>query len=216
MNIPIQQKPEKASEKRIQNPSKSLNIIDHNITFDFSKFQIKPVKAKDYNGFYRDNESIRMVLCGLLGQILPKLSSTRMTQLVSGDRDIDVLHFHPIDEQHLNIVIDILIAYGFAKEDISQMCEGNDLICFSAVLGHVNPARVVCHKLNDIGVLQVLFIDVNHHIYINDRYVKDSIFYETCPNYLSGSCSYMPQDCFAVSYLDEKKYCDSFGLSCEP
>lgn len=39
---------------------------------------------------------------------------------------------------------------------------------------------------------------------------------EDCPKYLEDDCSYMPNDCFAVSYLDEKKIAESFGYVFKP
>ena len=42
------------------------------------------------------------------------------------------------------------------------------------------------------------------------------MFYEDCPQYLEDKCSYMPNDCFAVSYLDEKKIAESFDCKIKP
>ena len=92
------------------------------------------------------------------------------------------------------------------------MLEGDDLFEFSALLGHNDPARIVCHKVEN--TLQLLFVDTNHHIYINEKYTKDSMFYDFCPMYLQGKCHYMPSECFAVSYLDENKIQETFGYNC--
>lgn len=124
------------------------------------------------------------------------------------------LHFHTIDEAHRKIVCEILKEYHFSDRTIEQMFEGDNIFEFTATLGHTLAARIVCHKFENI--LYFLFFDTNHHVYMNEKYVKESLFYEDCPTYSSSNCSYMPAECFAVSYLDEEKIRESFGYSSAP
>lgn len=51
---------------------------------------------------------------------------------------------------------------------------------------------------------------------MNEKYVGDSLFYEDCPTYISGNCTYMPGDCFAVSFLDEEKVKEALGYTNSP
>ena len=124
------------------------------------------------------------------------------------------MHFHAIDKAHQEIVRDILKEYHFSTLTIDQMLEGNDLFNFSATLGHTYAARIVCHKVDN--VLFLLFLDTNHHVYMNEKYLRDSLFYEDCPSYINGDCSYMPSNCFAFGLLDEEKIQESFGYTASP
>ena len=58
--------------------------------------------------------------------------------------------------------------------------------------------------------------ELSHHVYINEKYVNESLFYEECPTYISGNCTFMPNECFAVSFLDEEKIKRSFGFTNSP
>ena len=49
--------------------------------------------------------------------------------------------------------------------------------------------------------------------WFNEKYVKDSMFYESCPEYLSKRCPYMPTDCFAFGYLNEELLKESYEYS---
>lgn len=188
-------------QDKVQTSVKS-NILSIN----FSKFQFNPICLNGkFNNHFKDDTQLSKLLSEFLGVILPKVSSQTYTGL---QRESKQLHFHTIDNEHLKIVRDILISYNFSEFDVSQMFEGNNLCEFSASLGHIVPARVVCHKVDDI--LYLLFLDVNHHIYINRKYVKESMFYEHCPSFLENNCPYMPDDCFAVEYLDDEKFENSF------
>ncbi len=49
-----------------------------------------------------------------------------------------------------------------------------------------------------------------------EKYVRESLFYTDCPTYTSGNCTYMPNDCFAVSFLDEEKLKETFCYTNSP
>lgn len=190
----------------------SVSEQSNNIIVSFSKFNINPICLQDtFNNHFKDYEHFGNVVFNFLGTILPKITSHSYTEICEGSLESKVLHFHSVDEEHRKIVREILEKYGFSPYTIDQMFEGNDIIEFAASLGHIYPARVVCHKVKNVFYL--LFFDTNHHIYINERFIKESMFYEHCPNYLAGQCSYMPSDCFAFSYLDEVLLRESLNYS---
>ena len=182
---------------------------------DFSQFKLSPICLRgEFNNHFKDQQHFCAVAAEFLGKILPKISSHTYSEICEGSQEGRTLHFHAIDKSHQLIVQHILSEYGFPQVTIEQMTEGKDMFEFSAVLGHTYAARIVCHK--DENVLSFLFFDTNHHIYINERYVKESLFYEECPAYNDKKCNYMPADCFAVGCLDEQKISDSFGYSASP
>ena len=182
---------------------------------DFSKFKLSPICLRgEFNNHFKDQQHFCTVAAEFLGKILPKISSHTYSEICEGSQEGRILHFHAIDKSHQLIVQRILSEYGFPKTTIEQMTEGKDVFEFSAALGHTYAARVVCHK--DENILYFLFLDTNHHIYINERYVNESLFYEECPAYNDKKCNYMPADCFAVGCLDEQKISDSFGYSASP
>ena len=137
------------------------------------------------------------------------MTSHTFSEICEGSAEGRILHFHKIDEDHRRIVREVLECYSFSAQIIDQMFEGNNIFEFSANLGHVYAARIVCHKLGN--VLSLLFFDTNHHIYLDEKYVKESLFYEDCPVYQARDCPYMPMECFAVGCLDENKIRDSYG-----
>lgn len=176
------------------------------LSINFSKFHLAPVRLSGtFNNHFKDNEQLQKLLSELLGKILPKISSETYKEL---QRDAKQLHFHTIDEEHRRIVREVLKEYSFSDNAVEQMFEGNNLCEFSASLGHVIPSRAICHKVGN--VLYLLFLDVNHHVYFNQKYTEESLYYEHCPVYLEGDCSYMPNDCFAVEYLDKEMLWNSF------
>lgn len=187
----------------------------YNLIVNFSEFKLKPICLHGkFNNHFKDNDHFSNITSGFLGVVLPKITSHTYNEVCEGSAEGKSLHFHTLDESHRKIVRDILEEYHFPDYKIDQILEGNCIFEFSAALGHVYAARIVCHKVDN--VLYPLFFDTNHHIYMNEKFVKESLFYENCPVYLNGNCSNMPIDCFAVSYLDETLLGNSFGYSFSP
>lgn len=212
--VPKPQPPKSSSRITIKNPAATCS--QPNLIVDFSKFKLSPICfPNEFNNHFKNQEHFDSVAVEFLGKILPTICARTYSQICEGSRDGKTLHFHTIDKKHLGIVRQILQQYGYPPLTIEQMTEGNDIFEFSAALGHAqHSARIVCHK-ND-NVLYLLFFDTNHHIYLNERLVKESLFFEFCPLNTAGTCTYMPNDCFAVGYLDEKKLSDSYGYSFDP
>lgn len=209
--IPRPIKPaKKGVPDRIRVPEKSETL-----SINFSKFKFKPICLKGkFNNHFKDDQQYTSIMTSLFSVILPKITSHSYRELNASSSESRQLHFHTIDDKHCVIVKEILKEYNFSDIMINQMFEGNNIYEFVASLGHTYPARIVCHKVGN--VLYFLFIDTNHHIYINEKYVGESMFYEDCPKYLEKECPYMPRDCFAVSYLDEKKILESYDYEIEP
>lgn len=198
-----------------ENVVSDFHLQPNRLIADFSKFRLSPICLRgEFNNHFKDQQHFCTVAAEFLGKILPKISSHTYSEICEGSQEGRILHFHAIDKSHQLIVQRILSEYGFPKTTIEQMTEGKDVFEFSAALGHTYAARVVCHK--DENILYFLFLDTNHHIYINERYVNESLFYEECPAYNDKKCNYMPADCFAVGCLDEQKISDSFGYSASP
>lgn len=182
------------------------------LSINFSKFQLNPICINGkFNNHFQNAEQYQGLISEFLGKILPKITSETYTEL---QREANQMHFHIIDDAHQVLVWEILREYGFSDFSINQMYEDKNLCEFSATFGHVIPARAICHKVGN--VLFLLFLDVNHHIYINRKYTGESLLFESCPSYLDGTCNYMPESCFAVDYLDEEKLERSFGYNFKP
>lgn len=197
-------------------PDKFTSAVQaDNLIINFSKLKLTPVCIKGkFNNHFKDNQHFAGVTANFLGVVLPKITSHTYKEICDGGLEGRVLHYHAVDETHRKIVREVLEEYHFPAHVIDQMFEGNDIVEFSASLGHVYAARVVCHKVNNI--LHPLFFDTNHHIYLNEKYVRESMFFEDCPTYLSEQCPYMPTDCFAVGCLNEDLLRESYGYSFVP
>ncbi|MBR6644034.1 MAG: hypothetical protein IKL28_10310 [Lachnospiraceae bacterium] len=185
------------------------------LRMDFSRFKFSPICIKGkFNNHFKDEQHFYNVAVGFIGTILPKISSHSYSDICEGSLEGRVIHFHTIKDEHREMVREVLEEYNFPKQTIEQILDGNSLFDFSATLGHTYPARIVCHKYEN--VLEPLFFDTNHHIYINEKYIQESLYYENCPTYLSENCAYAPTECFMVTYLDEEKLNASYGFSYSP
>lgn len=182
------------------------------LVVNFERFKLDPICLRGkFNNHFKDSQHFCDVTAAFLGLVLPKITSHTFKEICEGSLEGRMLHFHTVDEGHRQLVREILEEYHFSGNKLDQMLEGNNIFEFSATLGHIHAARIVCHKYEN--VLNLLFFDTNHHIYINEKYVKESLFYEDCPVYLRSECTFMPGECFAVSYLDENQIKESFGYS---
>lgn len=189
--------------------------LENKLIVNFSKLKLTPICIKGrFNNHFKDNEHFATVTAGFLGVILPKIASHTYEEICDGGAEGRVLHYHTVDEAHRTAVREVLEEYHFPAHMIEQMFEGNDIVEFAASLGHVYAARIVCHKVNN--VLHPLFFDTNHHIYLNEKYVRESMFYDDCPIYLNEQCRYMPSECFAFGYLNEELLEETYGYTFYP
>lgn len=196
-------------------PASALPDTGGNVSVSFSEFRLDPVCVRGkFNNHFKDDAHIKAVVSEILGRALPKITSCKFSEIREGGRESSGLHFHSIDGQHQEIVEDVLGEYGYSKQSIEQLLEGGSLFQIVGGFGHTYPARIVCHKIGN--VLYPLFLDTNHHIYLNKKFVRESLFYEVCPTYLEGKCSFMPRDCYAFDFLDEKKIEETYGFSMSP
>lgn len=185
------------------------------LCLNFSKFNLEPVSFNgEFNNYFKNNDHYLNVVTGFLKNVLPKITSLTYNKICETTSNGREIHFHTIDDTHRPIVRNILKKYNFSDITINQMFEGNSIFEFSATLGKKYPARIVCHKIDN--VLYLLFFDTNHHIYFNQKYTGESLFYDNCPNYIGDNCCYMPNDCFAVSYLDSNKIQETYGYDYDP
>lgn len=197
-------------------PTKATSTTQsENLLINFSLFHLNPICIRgEFNNHFKDEPHFHAIATSILGTMLPKITSHKFSEVCQGGIENDGIHFHSIDKSHQEIVRDILTEYGYQKPRIDQMLEGNDIFQFSATMGHTYAARVVCHKIDNI--LYLLFLDTNHHIYMNQKYTEESLFYESCPVYLNSKCRYMPTDCFAFDYLDMNKLEETYGYTSSP
>lgn len=207
---PVLNQPPNQIADKVTSASQANNLI-----VNFSMLKLTPVCIKGkFNNHFKDNQHFASVTASFLGVVLPKITSHTYKEICDGSSEGRVLHYHSVDESHRKTVREVLEEYHFPAHTIEQMFEGNDIVEFVASLGHVHAARIVCHKVNN--VLHPLFFDTNHHIYMNEKYLRESLYYEDCPIYMSEQCPYMPADCFAVGYLNEELLKDSYGYSFSP
>lgn len=190
-----------------------VNIPLHssdNLSVNFSNFVFKAISLPNrFNNHFKNDEHFRSVLSDFIQQILPKITSHKFTEICEGSPQGKTLHFHTVDEEHGEIIREVLSELNFPKNKIEQIYEGHKIFEFSACLGHTYPARVFGYNVDNI--IYLLFLDTNHHIYFNPKYAKDALFYEDCPICKKNECTYMPTDCFAVGYLDENKLAETYG-----
>jgi len=194
-----------SSKSRIKQPC--INNDARRLSCSFEYFKCQPICINHrFNNHFRDSHDYFDVLYNFLGVVLPKICEVTYNELKADNHG---LHFHVIKEVDKRELINkIMKEYNYNNSYIEQVV-GDSLFEFKASLQGHSPSRVVAY-LSD-NIIYVLFFDTNHHIYIDKDKTKDSLYFEYCPTYLESKCKYMPDDCFAVDYLDvekiEKSYC---------
>ena len=113
-----------------------------------------------FNNYFKDDQHFASVAANFLGVLLPKITSHTYKEICDGGSEASVLHYHSVDEAHRKYIREVLEAYHVPAHTIEQMFEGNNIVQISASLGHLYPARIVCHKVDN--VLHPLFFDTNN------------------------------------------------------
>jgi len=193
----------------IPKPNEKITKIEDSIYVDFRFFKAKSISINGtFNNHFRNGDDASRDLYNFLGEVLPKVCSESFISL--SNNESKALHFHKIDVKHQDIVKKIMKSYEYSDNYIAQVL-GDNLFEFKASFDAHSPARVVAYKSDNI--LFPLFLDSNHHIYMNESKMGDSLFYEYCPDYIARRCNYMPDKCYAFDYLDYKKLSESFNNS---
>ncbi|MFQ8631706.1 MAG: hypothetical protein ACLSAJ_10295 [Intestinibacter bartlettii] len=210
------------SEKRVKNinnPNKNVkNISDPNkgnnkkLIFSFDKFHLNSINIQgEYNNYYENEEHFFKVIITLLNEVLKRFSNEEIDDLKKDKAKNKYIHFHRIEKDKIDIIEKILKEYKFGEDITSNILEGNCIYQIEIPITDKAP-RLVIELIGNVAHL--LFIDTNHHIYLNKKKVDDanSLFYEYCPVYDMNKCERMDyfKTCFCVDFLDEKKFRASY------
>lgn len=167
----------------IPEQNKIIAKQQNSVCVDFSFFKANPIKINGvFNNHFRNGNEASRDLYNFLGEVLPKICTEPFTALINNESR--ALHFHAIDQKHQEIVQKVLIKYGYSSDYIFQVLSGG-IYEFKASFDAHSPARAVAYKMDN--TLFLLFLDSNHHIYMNDSKKGDSLFYEHCPDYIDGA-----------------------------
>lgn len=208
--------PDKNSEFRMVNVHTRNLDPELPLLFTFSKFRFFPINLKDnFNNYFEDSEEYIRKTTNLLGLALPMLSNERLS-IFNDLSKAKSLHIHTLDGKE-EILKAIFEEYHYSEQEIDDFLEGKQI--YQLEVPYENGAtRVVFEKIGNL--LSFLFLDPNHHIYMNRRYVESnqSLFYEFCPCYAQNMCDVMEymESCLAFDYLDHEKYNSSFSKSYSP
>lgn len=182
-----------------------------NIVFSFGEFKLSPINLDgEFNNYYSNEDSYINKITLFLGKALPLLSKEKTSLFESEYNKMNSIHLHKINDKS-EIIEKILTEYGFPKTNIDNILEGQDL--YQLEVPYINGSmRIVFQRIGNI--VSFLFMDPNHHIYMNKDKVKsqNSLFYEYCPINKYKACDRLDyfRTCFAFEFLDEEKYELSF------
>lgn len=186
------------------------------LLFTFSNFKLYPINIDGVfnNHFNNANEYIRKITV-LFGQALPLLSNESYNMFRELSK-VKSMHIHQLHGKE-DILKQIFKKYGYSDEAINNFMEGSEI--YQLEIPFENGAtRIVFQRIDNL--ISFLFLDSNHHIYMNKKFVDQnhSLFYEYCPLNQNNSCQRMNyfNTCFAFEYLDENKYNNSFGYTFDP
>lgn len=197
---------------------KNNGVLDKDapLLFTFSNFKMSPINIDGvFNNYFGDEtEYIRKVTI-LFEKALPLLSNEKYS-LFNDPSKTEALHLHQLHGKE-DILQKIFTAYHFGEQAINNFIEGAEI--YQLEVPYENGAtRIVFERIDNL--ISFLFLDPNHHIYMNRKYVQQnhSLFYDFCPVNLKGNCQRMDYlgTCFAFEFLDEQKYNNTYNYKYEP
>lgn len=203
------------SENLVKNPLKENE--NKNLKFVFNYFKASPINIDGvFNNHYKNEDEYIRKITILISKALPLLSG-ESSNLFKDIALMKKLHIHKISGKN-EILRQIFSIYGYAEENINNIFEGEQLYQFE--VPYENGAFRVAFELIGECTLSFLFLDPNHHIYMNKTIIdgNGSMFYDYCPIYQSNSCNIMNylQTCFAFEYFDSDKFDASFEYDYSP
>lgn len=197
---------------------KNNGVLDKDapLLFTFSNFKMSPINIDGvFNNYFGDEtEYIRKVTI-LFEKALPLLSNEKYS-LFNDPSKTEALHLHQLHGKE-DILQKIFTAYHFGEQAINNFIEGAEI--YQLEVPYENGAtRIVFERIDNL--ISFLFLDPNHHIYMNRKYVEQnhSLFYDFCPVNLKGNCQRMDYlgTCFAFEFLDEQKYNNTYNYKYDP
>ena len=205
----------------IENKNSVRNSVvldkDTQLRFTFAQFQLKPINIKGkFNNYFSDYKHYIEKISALIGKGLPLLSREKISLFTKEYNKADALHLHKISDKQ-ELITRILLQYGVPEKSIEEVLYGDEL--YQLEVPYANGAmRIIFHRIENL--ISFLFLDTNHHIYLNAIKVEQSgsLFYDYCPTYADGVCSIMSdiKTCYAFEFLDEKKLTASYSYEYTP
>jgi hypothetical protein len=215
-------------ELKVKGPSLStgadFRIVKNNgsvdatasLVFTFSNFKMKPIKIDGlFNNFFGSQEEYIHKITVLVEKALPLLSNENYN-LFNDASKMKTMHIHQLHGKE-DILRQIFKEYQFSDCAINSFIEGAELYQLEVPFEN-GATRIVFERIDNL--ISFLFLDPNHHIYMNWKFVNqnNSLFYEYCPINESGECKRMDyfHTCFAFEYLDRDAYERSFSNGYDP
>lgn len=199
--------PQSVIKNRVQPSYTSDKIV-----FSFIDFHLKPINIKNqFNNHFKDQNDYLIKMTNLLTYCFNFFSNESVFSITT-TKTQKTVHFHQIKPTKHALIKAILEEYQFNEEKISSILEGANIYQFESP--NLNGSLRIVGEL--IGnTFSVLFIDVNHHIYLNKTKMGNSLFYEHCPRHINGECPRMDYfgTCYCFDYLDEDKFIKSYDCS---
>ncbi len=210
---PIKPKNNKMQDSKNESLDK-LNEKD-TILFTFGDFKVTPIKIdREFNNHFKDEKDY-IDRIGSVFEFFTTVSNYKKEDFIGNRTMQRQFHFHPIEKS--DTIKSILEEYGFNSRKIEEIISGQRLYQLSLEAKR-SSVRIVVEWTENI--FSPLFIDTNHHIYINEKITKDekTLTYDYCPIHKKDQCNIMKyaDECYAFTYLDEDKLQKSFGFNYSP
>ena len=184
---------------------------DAPLLFTFCNFKLAPISIdRIFNNFFNSQEEYVRKITILIEKALPLLSKEK-NSLFNDLSKTKVMHLHRLNGKE-DILRKIFEEYGFNNDVINNLIEGAALYQLEVPFEN-GATRIVFERIDNL--ISFLFLDPNHHIYMNQKLVDNdnSLFYEFCPIYKSKTCYRMNylNTCFAFDYLDKEKIINTYS-----
>ena len=196
--------------------NKTVSPDASRLLFSFSDFKLTPINIKnEFNNFYKNAEEYSQKITVFLGMALPLLATEDET-IFKNITKSEKLHLHKLINKE-DILEKIFKKYNFSERRINELLNGEAI--YQLEVPYLNGSTRIIFERTDYSIA-FLFLDVNHHIYMNKDKVgqSGSMFYNYCPVNINGECDRMNylKTCFAFEFLDIKKYEATFNNSFSP
>lgn len=162
-------KQSKNNKQLIEEPK----INDNNqLSFSLKQFKIGSINIKnEFNNHFRSPAEAKKYFIDIL-QLLVDISNYKTSDFSNG-RFIDQKHLHKIGNEQLEILKKVLREYQYNEFFIDDLVAGERVYQISK---SKSGGRLIFELVG--SVIYPLFIDPNHHIYSNDRFIKETYSYK--------------------------------------
>lgn len=200
--------PQTAAKPAKNIPIPTITEEDNRFIFSFNEFNLEGIEINgEFNNYYEDEKHCLSVLSDLINIVFRNLSGVTWEDMLGQRRYEGYFHFHPLGQEQKSLVEKILQQYK-SGYDVGMA----NLFQVAGKPGKNTAPRLVVDIVGTKKIV-LLFIDTNHHLYLDRDKAADSWNNTFCPLKQQGECDHLSGGyCFFEKHLDADKLKESLGV----